>query len=180
MLVPDPAGSPAGVVRKLGADQFEGVVGTPHDPVGELDGESDRVNGWNEFRWRWISERNGSVVAGLDDHLQRRLENVEDRFGHTQTPQRIQQRQLGGRDEIERGIPVLLRHRLGRAAHILVGLGIRKGSRVRPYLGNLLGKWAVPVGGVRVDDAEDGVQASHRVDRKLWKIGEEQKSESGC
>jgi len=49
----------------------------------------------------------------------------------------------------------------------------RQGSRVRPYLGNLLGKWAVPVGGVRVDDAEDGIQVGHRVDRKLWKISEE-------
>ena len=97
---------------QLGTEQLERVVGALNDAVGEFEGERGGVDGGNQFERRRVAEWNGPVIAGFDDHLQRRLHDVEDGFGHTQIQQRIQQRQLGGRNEVERGVAGLLHHDL--------------------------------------------------------------------
>ena len=55
----------------------------------------------NQLERGRVSEGDGSVVAGFDDHLQRRLHNVEDRLRHTEIQQWIQQRQCLGGNQVE-------------------------------------------------------------------------------
>ena len=66
--------------------------------------------------------------------------------------------------------PVDLLHDFGRPEHILVGVGPGQRLRGRPDGRNLFGQWAIAVGGVCVDQAEEGVQVADRVDRKLREV----------
>lgn len=164
----------------------ECVANSSIEGLAEVGGQRYQVDSRNQAGRRVLAHRNGPVISGVDQHLQRGLDQLHHRFDEPgragdrgEIADRLQQREVLRRDQDISVVPVL-----GVAVRILPFSGVllhrRRGEQLCERL--LAGRTPrergvdggrVGIGQVGVEEAEGRVESRQQIDRVQRRVGDD-------